>query len=44
MAAFENITLDQAWELPILQAFNDLSYLKAEAKYENDLRNEKRRR
>ncbi len=33
IALFEGITLDQAYELPITQALNDLAYLKSEADY-----------
>lgn len=34
IAEYERITLDEAFGLPIRQAFNDLAYLKAKAKYE----------
>lgn len=33
IATFEGITLDQAYDLPITQALNDLAYLKAETNY-----------
>ena len=33
VANYEGISLDEAFELPILQAFNDLSYLKSEQSY-----------
>jgi hypothetical protein len=29
IAEYERITLDQAYDLPVMQALNDLSYLKA---------------
>lgn len=34
VAEYERITLDQAFTLPVRQAFNDLAYLKAKGKYE----------
>ena len=34
IAEYERIALDQAFNLPVRQAFNDLAYLKAKAKYE----------
>lgn len=34
IAEYERITLEQAYQLPIRQAFNDLAYLKAKGKYE----------
>ncbi len=34
VAAYERITMDQAFALPVRQALNDLIYLKARAKYE----------
>lgn len=34
IAAYERITNEQAFALPVRQAFNDLAYLKAKAKYE----------
>lgn len=37
IAEFEGITLDQAFDLPIIQAFNDLSYLKAHQEYESEI-------
>jgi hypothetical protein len=33
----ERITLDAAWELGIIQVLNDLAYLKAKAKHEQQL-------
>lgn len=42
VAAHEGIPLDDAYKLPIIQAFNDLMFLKAKAKYEiEQLRNSK---
>lgn len=42
VAQHEGITLDDAYKLPIIQAFNDLMFLKAKAKYEiEQLRNSK---
>ena len=37
VAEFEGITLEQAFELPIVQALNDLSYLKALQEYESEI-------
>lgn len=37
VAEFEGLTLEQAFELPIIQALNDLSYLKALQEYENEI-------
>jgi hypothetical protein len=37
IADFENITLEQSFDLPITQAFNDLSYLKEYQNYENEI-------
>jgi hypothetical protein len=34
IAKYERITLEQAFNLPVRQAFNDLAYLKAKTKYE----------
>jgi hypothetical protein len=34
IAAYERITLDEAYGLPVRRAFHDLIYLKAESKYE----------
>jgi hypothetical protein len=34
IAEYERITLEQAFNLPVRQAFNDLAYLKAKSKYE----------
>lgn len=36
LASFEGIKLEDAWNLPIVQAFNDLSYLKAKDKHDKD--------
>ncbi len=36
VAEFEGIKLDEAWELPILQFLNDLSYLKVKRKLDGD--------
>jgi len=41
VADFEGITLDQAYDLPIIQAFNDLAYLKAHQEYESEINNRK---
>lgn len=37
IAEFERITLDQAYDLPIIQAFNDLAFLKAHQEYESEI-------
>lgn len=37
VAAHERISLDQAYQLSVRQALNDLAYLKAKAQYETDL-------
>lgn len=37
VAKYENITLDQAYGLPIRQALNDLNYLKEKSKYDDKL-------
>ena len=37
VAEFEGITLEQAFDLPIIQALNDLSYLKALQEYESEI-------
>ena len=37
VAEFEGIKLDEAYDLPIIQAFNDLSYLKAHQEYEAEI-------
>lgn len=34
VSEFENISLDQAWELPSLQFLNDLIYLKLKIQYD----------
>ena len=34
VATFEKITLEQAYEIPLLQYLNDLAYLKAKGEYE----------
>jgi hypothetical protein len=44
LADFECITLDKAWELPLIQSFNDLSYLKAKDKHDKELLDERRRK
>jgi hypothetical protein len=36
VAEFERIKLDDAWELPVLQFLNDLSYLKVKRKLDAD--------
>jgi hypothetical protein len=41
VAEFEGIKLDEAYDLPIIQAFNDLSYLKAHQEYENEINQKK---
>lgn len=33
LAAYEGVTLDKAFELPVLQAFNGLAYLKSKAQF-----------
>lgn len=40
VAEHERITLDQAYSLPIIQALNDLTYIKAKAKYEAEQQRE----
>lgn len=37
VAEFEGITLEKAFDLPVIQAFNDLAYLKALSQYEMEL-------
>ena len=37
VAELEGITLEKAFDLPIIQAFNDLAYLKAHQEYESDI-------
>ncbi|WP_262493478.1 hypothetical protein [Mucilaginibacter pedocola] len=37
MAEFEGISLDAAYELPIIQVLNGLAYLKAKAVYDTEL-------
>ena len=37
VADFEGITLDEAYDLPIIQALNDLSYLKSKQQYEKNM-------
>jgi hypothetical protein len=34
VAAFERITLEEAYELPTLQFLNNLAYLKSKSEYE----------
>jgi hypothetical protein len=34
VAAYERISVEQAYKLPVKQALNDLVYLKAKQKYE----------
>jgi hypothetical protein len=41
VAEFEGIKLDEAYDLPIIQAFNDLSYLKAHQEYEAEINQKK---
>jgi hypothetical protein len=36
VAEFEGISLNEAWELPVLQFLNDLSYLKVKRKLDGD--------
>lgn len=38
IAEYERITVDQAYDLPVLQALNDLAFLKAEIDYRNELK------
>lgn len=42
VAEFEGITLEKAFDLPVIQAFNDLAYLKALSQYEIELQNRQR--
>jgi hypothetical protein len=37
VAGFEGIPIDEAYKLPIVQALNDLSYLKAKQKYDEKM-------
>lgn len=37
VAEMEGITLEKAFDLPVIQAFNDLAYLKAYQAYENEI-------
>lgn len=37
IAEFERIKLDEAYDLPIIQAFNDLAFLKAHQEYEAEI-------
>jgi len=37
VAEFEGVTLEKAFDLPVIQAFNDLAYLKALSQYEMEL-------
>lgn len=37
IAEHERITLDEAWELPVIQSLNALVYLKAKNEHDNDL-------
>lgn len=37
IAKFERIKLDEAYDLPIIQAFNDLAFLKAHQEYEAEI-------
>jgi len=37
VAEFEEITLEQAYKLPIIQALNDLAYLKAQQQYQKKI-------
>lgn len=37
VAELEGITLEKAFDLPVIQAFNDLAYLKAYQAYENEI-------
>jgi hypothetical protein len=41
IAEFERIKLDEAYDLPIIQAFNDLAFLKAHQEYEAEINNKK---
>ena len=43
IAEFERITLDQAYDLPIIQALNDMSYLKAKGRMEAEVGSSNRR-
>ncbi len=44
VAEHERITLDQAYELPVLQFINDLAYLKMKGKMEKAQMEELRKR
>ena len=33
---FENISIDQAWDLPVYQFLNDLSYIKMKRELDNE--------
>lgn len=37
VADFENISLDAAWDLNVMQALNDLSYLKAKDWHDKEM-------
>jgi len=37
VADFEGITLDQAFNLPVINFLNDLAYLKAKMEHDNEL-------
>jgi hypothetical protein len=37
VAEFEGITLDQAFNLPVINFLNDLAYLKAKIEHDNEL-------
>jgi hypothetical protein len=37
VAEFEGITLEKAFDLPVIQSFNDLAYLKSLSQYESEL-------
>jgi hypothetical protein len=42
LATFEGITLEEAWQIPIVQSFNDLSYLKAKDKHDKEIQAERK--
>jgi hypothetical protein len=37
VAEFERITMDDTWELPVVQVLNDLAYLKSKVAFDREL-------
>jgi hypothetical protein len=37
VSEFENFSLNEVWELPVLQFLNDLSYLKMKREIDNEM-------